>query len=211
MSTFLENEPEKGFWADKWEDITYWYAEKAKETKMFGFWVMVWWMVRSAWMTLVWQWVRRIIRICEWIPVLWNNYDWDYAYLLVVIDFKLARMQKAIREGSCIQESIDEKVGQIQECRDLIKQIQDENFVKEEEALHEAKWGELKINRSPAEEGKPYVRLNFYYDKTANDQELTDKASEESMEIHTLEDQRRQAAYDKLFALIGKNIRGWWD
>ena len=209
--SFFEDQKPKGFFADKWEDVVYWYEDKVEKTKMFGFWHMVADIFSTIWMNLVWQWVRKIVRVCQWIPILWNNFDWDYVYILKVLDYKLARTQKAIREGCCIQESIDKKLAEIQECRDLIRQIENCNFTEAERKAHEEKWGELKIKTVPHEDDviTRCVRLDFSYANTPK--ELQEQADKEMMDIHNLEDQRTQEAYSKLFSNLAKNIRNWWD
>ncbi len=43
--------------------------------------------------------LNRLKRIIEWVPILWNDEDWDYAYLLKIIDYKLGRMKLSMRDG----------------------------------------------------------------------------------------------------------------
>ena len=52
---------------------------------------------------MVWRFFRELKRILGWIPVLWGNYDFDDAYLLIVMEYKLDRMEKLFRnEGHCV-------------------------------------------------------------------------------------------------------------
>ena len=37
-------------------------------------------------------------RLIKWIPVLYKDEDWDYDYLLRIIDFKLSRLRKVVAE-----------------------------------------------------------------------------------------------------------------
>jgi len=37
--------------------------------------------------------LRKIKRVLEWVPVLWNDEDFDYAHLLEIMIFKLKRME----------------------------------------------------------------------------------------------------------------------
>jgi len=41
---------------------------------------------------------RFLERLIKWIPVLYNDEDWDFWYLLKIIDFKLGRLRKVIAE-----------------------------------------------------------------------------------------------------------------
>lgn len=40
---------------------------------------------------------RKIVRVVQWIPTLWNNYDWDFHYIFIVLRYKLTRMEREIR------------------------------------------------------------------------------------------------------------------
>lgn len=46
--------------------------------------------------------IKNIIR---WIPVLWNNFDWDSEYLLDIMRFKLSRMEKYFRNDAIIADN----------------------------------------------------------------------------------------------------------
>ena len=50
---------------------------------------------------------RKIKRIIDYIPVLWDNEDWDVSNLLNLIDYKVSRMAKYVRKNNYI---IDEEI-----------------------------------------------------------------------------------------------------
>ena len=65
-----------------------------------------------------------IKRIIEWIPILYNNFDWDYYYLLKIISFKLKLMEKHFREDGCTtsaKENAKEMKALIEICNRLIE------------------------------------------------------------------------------------------
>lgn len=43
---------------------------------------------------------RFMARLISYIPVIWKNEDWDYDYLYDLIEFKLTRMEKALRKDN---------------------------------------------------------------------------------------------------------------
>lgn len=51
-------------------------------------WKTAWTNLRSNWGDLIWG-VRNVMR---WIPVIWFDADWDYAYLLDIMAYKFRRM-----------------------------------------------------------------------------------------------------------------------
>ena len=50
---------------------------------------------------------NKIIKILQYIPLLWKDEDWDVAYLLRIIDFKVQKMVKYVRKNNYI---IDEEI-----------------------------------------------------------------------------------------------------
>ena len=198
-----------GFFADKWEDVTLWWDCWKADAKLMGFWWPFGKLRDEIWHTLVGQWVTKITRVVQWIPVVWENCDWDYMYLMDMIEYKLKRMQKEIRGGMSVDEHKDERCGEIQEVLDLIEKIRENDWVTEEYKAPEEKYGSLKMKTFPAEKG--CSRLEFYYSKTDLGSDINEQARKESSEIHRLAEEKEQEAYDKLFALMAKNIQKWWD
>lgn len=45
---------------------------------------------------------KKIQKIFEYLPVLWKDEDWDFDYLLTLIEFKAKRIAKCIREDNII-------------------------------------------------------------------------------------------------------------
>ena len=60
---------------------------------------------------------KKIHKICEYMPVLWKDEDWDFDYLLELIEFKAKRMSKCIKEDNIIVEDsvreIEEQVAEL--------------------------------------------------------------------------------------------------
>ena len=42
---------------------------------------------------------RRIKRFIIWFPIIWKDEDWDSAYLLEIIRFKISRMRREIEKN----------------------------------------------------------------------------------------------------------------
>lgn len=41
---------------------------------------------------------NKIIRLLQYAPIIWNNEDWDFSYMLDLIEFKLKRMRNCLDE-----------------------------------------------------------------------------------------------------------------
>ena len=127
--------------------------------------------------------VLKIKKIIEYIPVLWKDEDWDYAYLLELIKYKASMMKKAIIANDyVVKESIDEICNSIDIT---IKSIDDyfnsDDLFEEEfgdiykELNLERKWKKLEngnsklitVYKGTDNEIKPRheAKISKYYDK----------------------------------------------
>lgn len=161
----------------------------------------------------VWTFIRNIpdnIRmICEWIPVLWSNWDWDYNFLLITLRYKLHRMSKHISEHDHLVNS-QKYAKQMACCVDIIDRLLNNEYTTEEEKLHEDKWGELIMDSYPAEDYPGCHTLDIYRVKARESGE-EEAERQETMQLHDLARARREKDLDILFRIMRKNIERWWD
>jgi hypothetical protein len=68
----------------------------------------------------------RIYRILSWIPILWDNYDWDWTRIFAVLEFKLRRTEKCLRAGHHLHR--DRDANQVLEVAILCKRMRGDYF-----------------------------------------------------------------------------------
>ena len=61
-------------------------------------------------------------RIFKWVPVLWRNCEWDYAFLLIVMQFKIRNMREAFEEYD-FHEGKDEVIAQMKRAEELLTRL----------------------------------------------------------------------------------------
>lgn len=117
-----------------------------------------------------------MIRIIQWIPILWKDRDWDHGFLTAIVIFKLQRIRDDIKKRN-ITWSTKRTEKQINYALFLIDQIQEDvpiRFASEAEQLRN-KWGELEFrdrrltySKAITEENKKSARDEFFvfYNKT---------------------------------------------
>lgn len=75
---------------------------------------------------------RFIKRVFRWIPILWKQEEWDFAYIYDLIEFKIKELRKSITEDTihtdeCIKEEIeqiDEVLGYLDKFQNWTKYIE---------------------------------------------------------------------------------------
>lgn len=64
--------------------------------------------------------IRRIIgkinRIRAWIPLLWEDEDWDYSHILKVMRFKIARVGECIKDNEIISDNTKVYLETVRAC-----------------------------------------------------------------------------------------------
>lgn len=143
---------------------------------------------------------HNICNIISWIPVLWNNWDWDWQFLMKILEFKLTRMQKFFASDDCIIKDGSQVSAQIKVCVDLIKKIQNDDWIQDEWDKHEEKWGPYQ-----RENGIPFRRTNAVAGKSL------EQERQEFRRLCHLEDYKREKAWDVLFRVMRRRMRHWWE
>lgn len=170
-------------------------------------WKKIKWKLEAAWTTIR-NIPANIRMICEWIPVLWNNWDWDYNFLLLILQYKLKRMSKHIKEHDNLYKS-GQIAAQMQACADIIQRLLDNEYDEKEMAALDEKWGELQMDSLPCEyEG---CRALDIYRPKAREMGMEDQEREESLAARQEAADRRQKDFEILFRIMNKRIEWWWD
>ena len=78
----------------------------------------------------------QIKTVFDYLPVIWKDRDWDYGYLLILIQYKLKRMAKFHRKKG-IHTDADEIAQQIDECSELCDRLTEFDYFQENDNLIE--------------------------------------------------------------------------
>jgi len=135
---------------------------------------------------------------------IWEDRDFDYGYLLDILEFKLQRMELFFNgtEIHCVEAY--ECADQIRAVLDLLKRRKDCDYYDEAGyARLDEKWG--KFTAIPTEKGSILSRTNVHTDEDKDEERADTK--EILDEACLLEEQD----WNEIFHLLRKNLRNWWD
>lgn len=68
-----------------------------------------------------------IINIFRWIPVIWSDRDYDWAYLARIMEYKFQRMSKLLKNGHHILSERDSR--RMLVCAELLKRLRTEEYL----------------------------------------------------------------------------------
>ncbi len=143
-------------------------------------------------MSKIKQWFKNIHRICVWIPILWNDRDWDYAYILDILKFKISR-NRSYLEKYGIGLDKDKHIKQMKTVECLIERLTSPYCMAEYDE-HFKKWGYAND-----------LMLLVINNKR------TKQESDEFKRIVDKEEYMWQQDFKYLNSILNKHLRKWWD
>jgi len=137
------------------------------------------------------QWLSKS---CQYAWFLRNDMDWDYAGLLNLMQYKMARMAKCIEDNNIIV--ANKRIAkQLRYAVYLIERYHSGEDVRRGIDAHNTKWGRV-------EKGL----LNWGYPDNLTEEQIK-QATKEFLDIW----QKEEELLDRLFRHMRKNIQKWWD
>lgn len=157
---------------------------------------------------------EKTLKVIRWIPVIWKVREWEGSDTLKVIDFHLSRVQKNMKEDPYHCERDGKTLSgpryakEVQEVRDCITRLREDDYCKQEQKIHDKKFGKLtmkpdyKNRRSVGNSGAGTVPVIFKPDSPA--------ANKSRNKIWKLEEERKLADRKKLFDILRKKLWNWY-
>lgn len=141
---------------------------------------------------------RKLKRSLSAFKLAWNNYDWDYYYLLELMRWKLRRMEPEIRHGLAVDG--DKRADKIKLCVLLLDRLIEDNYISNRYAKYLEDWFDSR-RKCTLENG----RIGFEIPRKKGQQKAV-------MEYERkLTDNRRQQDWDLLFKILHRNLQTFWD
>lgn len=151
---------------------------------------------------------ERLRRCWAYARFAWNNYDFDSAYALELLRFKLLRVQHAIATGFSRQDK--ESAQSLKLAIRLLKRLTDDNYSYFYEQ-HNLKWhGEKHPGVTFEKEDKSGLStMVTARDKLPEDQQET--ANDELRAAFDADDKMKARDRRWLFSILDKYYEYWWD
>lgn len=148
-------------------------------------------------------------KLSEYRKFLKDDYDWDYAYILKLLAYKLKRTRECILSNNIVV-SAPKIAKQIQEVETLLNRVTEDSY--EDEILKEfhKKYGRLRTIKLPTNKEKPHlvpVQLKFRKETKENSAQIHREFRKLLQKAHRMKERDLNKAFD----LMKKNIWGWWD
>lgn len=156
---------------------------------------------------------RQIKNLIKWIPIIWNQFDFDYRYATDVFKFQLLKMADFMESDKTKCVGAKDRASRIRMIIRLMDKVYDEDYACEYQSkLKELypKEGLFDWQFVDTEKGDGSSYLKYGYELTESKKMINEiNKAKDSLFKESREKQER--AHKLLWKLIEHNIRNWWD
>ena len=152
---------------------------------------------------------NQICRVIDFLPIIWNGFDFDYLYATELFKHQLKRQVKFMESDKARTMNAKQTASKIQTAIDLMQKVEDEDYgCKYQDQMREL-FGEKVLDWEfrEIEDNDGYSSLHFAYEKSDNVGEV--KETQTRLFLESVEKQKR--AHRILWKFIEHNIQNWWD
>lgn len=167
--------------ASVWRKISYFFKRK-------------WWQFRN---------------VFKWLPVIWNQFDFDYRYSLDVFKFQLEKQAKFMESNKAHLVNSGLYASKIRTALRLMEKVYNEDYACEYQEKLKDKYGDnvLEWHFRDTGEGNGNSFLDFEYEYWDNKDKVEKDKDKWFRESH----EKQKKAHRLLWAFIEHNIQHWWD
>jgi hypothetical protein len=147
---------------------------------------------------------EQVGRVIDFLPLIWNSYDFDYSYSIALFKKQLERQAKFMESEKSSLVRAKDNAKRIRTAIALIENVYDEKYIEEAYEYMEKLYGK----RDLIEDKEGYI--DFVSEKAVNEEHQKD-INRIYYEVVNLAIDRTKRAEDILWRFIAHNIRRWWD
>tara|TARA_B110000046_G_C12811368_1_gene321410 strand:+ start:192 stop:707 length:516 start_codon:yes stop_codon:yes gene_type:complete len=169
--------------------------------------------IKIIWNTAMVYWIKRkyrqIQRVIDFLPLIWNGFDFDYRYATDLFKKQLERIADEMESDRGRLENSKTNAQKIRTAIRLMDKVYDEEYGCEYQDKLKELYGE-KVSDwwfEDAGRGDDSSYLRYEYEKWDNSEEI--KKVERKLFLESKDKQKR--AHKLLWDFIEHNIQRWWD
>lgn len=152
---------------------------------------------------------QQIKRTIDFLPLIWNSYDFDYSYALDLFKKQLEYTAKHLESDRAMTLSAKAKAQKIRTAIRLMDKVYNEEYFHQYMDKLKEIYGENAFDwwfeDSAKGDGSSYLRCEYEkWDKAEEISEMRSKLVKESID-------KQKRAHKLLWDFIEHNIQSWWD
>lgn len=144
----------------------------------------------------------------EYKKILRKDEDWDWAYILRLLQYKLERTRECIVSNGIIVEA-PKVARQIREVEILLERVEKNRYYDDVSKDFRKKYGQIRMISGKAKSGAKGVPVHIKYQRETP--RNAKKIRIESSRLWRQAERMQHRDLKRAFDLMLKNIWGWWD
>ena len=155
------------------------------------------------------QFIRRLKRVWDFLPIIWKGYDFDYSHAINLFKYQLERTADFMESDRAMTVDADIRAKRIRTAIKLLNKVYDEDYGCEYQTKMKELYGSTILDfwfeDTGKGDGSSYLRHAWELRADSSDVEkVFDKLFKESQE-------KQKRAEKLVWEFISHNIRYWWD
>ena len=152
---------------------------------------------------------QQIERVIDFLPMIWNGFDFDYRYSLEFFKKSLERQAKFLESDRANTLEATQNASRIRTAIRLMDKVYDEEYATEYQDKLEQLYGDnvLDFWFEDTGEGDGSTFLRWEYERWDNSEEINEVRKKLFLESR----QKQKRAHKLLWDFIEHNIQHWWD
>jgi hypothetical protein len=152
---------------------------------------------------------QQIKRVIDFLPIIWNGFDFDYVYSIQLFKKQLERQAKFFESGKSYSDRANQNASRIRTAIRLMDKVYDEEYGMEWVDKLEEQFGKevLGWEFEDTGDGTGSSVVTSKYEKWDNAEEIR----KVKLELISKSDAKQKKAEKLVWKFIGHNIRYWWD
>ena len=160
------------------------------------------------------QFIRRVKRTLDFLPMIWKGYDFDYRYSIELFQHQLKRTADFMESDQSMTMDAKIRAKRIRTAVELLQKVYDEEYgceyqdkLKEIYGEKVLDWDFIELDVKSDYDGEPLYELKWEYEKWDNAKEV----EETKQKLYEESKAKQKRAEVLVWKFISHNIRGWWD
>jgi hypothetical protein len=152
---------------------------------------------------------RKIKRVIEFFPIVWNGYDFDYRHALDLFHYQLSRTANFMDSDRAYSVRAKQDARRLRTILELMKKVYDEEYRMEHFDKMEQVWGNWSMDWGDNGNGTSTYRGSKW--ELADTPEKQKEADEQFSTLSILAENKHQRAKKLLWKLVEHNLEHMWD
>jgi hypothetical protein len=152
---------------------------------------------------------QQIQRVIDFLPMIWNGFDFDYRYSLDLFKKSLERQAKFLESDRACTLEAKQNASRIRTAIRLMDKVYDDEYGCEYQDKLKELYGERVLDWWSEDTGRGDGTsfLRWEYEKWDNSEEI----GEVQKKLFLESNEKQKRAHKLLWKFIEHNIRHWWD